>query len=182
MAYHIHQERLRQVYADAFEAHHSSMFSAVVPMLEASVLGRLNGDLQWPCVFSLGVLASMEGLQILHSTSAHLLFLECSHCPPPLRPSPVNFKSRSLGVPVFDHGVATPNPPPKLAGVPILLFMSRNRDYAMPSDFQTGPVWMKVMVERPLPFTFLSTFAPALSSFSYRPLLLHSPHQVMRQN
>src|SRR5271156_1887214 len=63
--------------------------------------------------------------------------------------------------------------------------MSRNRDYAMPSDSQTGLVWMKVMVERPpLPSTLLSTFAPVLSSFSYRPLLLHSPHQVifLRQN
>ena len=39
---------------------------------------------------------------------------------------------------------------------------------------------MKAMVERPpLSSTLLSTFAPVLSSFSYRPLLLHSPHQLI---
>lgn len=49
----IHQERLRQVHADAFEAHHSPMFSTVVLMLEASVLGTVGRGLAVAlCVFS----------------------------------------------------------------------------------------------------------------------------------
>lgn len=128
----------------------------------------------------------MEGLQTLHSTSATFCswsaltvhFLVGAHPLPTLNLEASGFPFWTLVSPLRTRLQNS-------LGSQSCSSMSRNRDYAMPSDSQTGLVWIKAMVERSsLPSTLLSAFAPIPLSFSCRPLQLHSPHLVifLRQN